>query len=188
MSKRLNPKSPKYGANKYMITKDELENNLNRVHEWIRAADNKVSILLALEGIVITLLLSDSLASYAKSFQYNCWNIVFIIASLVLLFISAYKAVLAIIPRLSRKRKKLSLFYFGDVAEMDLKEYKKAIKELDESEYVEQVIEQIHTSSIIATSKHQHFRNSIIALSLSFLLLVASWALQFLPLWLIKTI
>ena len=119
-----------------MITKDELENNLNRVHEWIRAADNKVSILLALEGIVITLLLSDSLASYAKSFQYNCWNIVFIIASLVLLFISAYKAVLAIIPRLSRKRKKLSLFYFGDVAEMDLKEYNKALKELDESENV----------------------------------------------------
>ena len=154
-----------------MIDKNDLENNLNRIHEWIRAADSKVSILLALEGIVITLLLSDGFTDYVKGIQYNYWNTIMVIASLVLLFVSAYKAVLAIIPRLKRKKKKASLLYFGDVAQMDLKAYEKAMKEMSEDEYVEHLLEQTHISSAIATSKHKHFKDSTLALVWSFVFL-----------------
>ena len=163
-----------------MIDKNELENNLNRVHEWIRAADNKVSILLALEGIIITLLISDSVSSLVGGFQYGCWSTTLFVAGFVLLFVSAYKAILAIIPRLKRGKKEPSLIYFGDVANMDLKTYEGEIRKLSEKDYESQLLEQIHISSVIAASKHKHFRDSIITLAFSFLLLTAVCLLRFL--------
>lgn len=169
-----------------MITKDELENNLNRVHEWIRGADNKVSILLALEGIIITLLISDSISSVISDLRYGCWSTILLIAGLVFLFVSAYKAIMAIIPRLKRGKKPLSLLYFGDVACMDLQSYEEKMRKMSEKDYEDQLLEQIHISSVIASSKHKHFRDSIIALSLAFLLLTAVYLLRFLPLWLLK--
>lgn len=168
------------------MNKTDIENNLNRVHEWIRAADTKVGILLALEGIVITLLLSDAFTNSAKSLHFNCWTTIFIIASIVLLFVSAYKAILAIIPRLKRGKKKGSLLYFGNVADMELKAYEKAMKEMNESEYIEELLEQTHISSKIAASKHRHFRDSIIAVSLSFVLMAIVWLTQLSPIWLTK--
>lgn len=170
------------------MDKTDFENNLNRVHEWIRGADNKVSILLAFEGIAITLLLSDVFTDYAGTLKLNCLNTILIVASLVLLFVSAYKAILAIIPKLSRQKRKGSLLFFGSVAEMELKSYENAMREMKEDEYVGQLLEQTHISSVIASSKHNNFRDSIIAASIGFVLLGIVWLVQFLPLWLTKTI
>jgi len=158
-----------------------LESNLNRVQEWIRAADNKVSILLAIEGILITLILSDSMLAYVKTIQQNSFTITILIGSLVFLFVSSYKATLTIVPRLSRKNMKASLLFFGSISTMELKDFDKKIKEMDEKQYINQIIEQIHISSIIASSKHHNFKDSVIALSVSLILLGAAWFTQFYP-------
>lgn len=50
-----------------MIEKNDAEKNLVRVHEWTRAADQKISIFLAFQGVLLTLLFP----MIFKSFQIS---------------------------------------------------------------------------------------------------------------------
>ena len=57
-----------------MLTKNDLETNLERVHDWIKSADQKVSIFLAFQGVVLTLLFSSIFSWWDKifsSFQFR---------------------------------------------------------------------------------------------------------------------
>ncbi|MHB8579148.1 MAG: Pycsar system effector family protein [Ignavibacteriaceae bacterium] len=145
-----------------MLEKSDLELNLNRVHEWIKAADQKVSIFLAFQGVVLAILFPSVFSWVIRHWK----NIPFMLQSLlivgiILIAYSIYKSAMSIIPRLSKDEKK-SLTYFGDIAEFKIEEFKRAIEELGEKEYEEELIEQIQISSIIAKRKHSQFRSALI--------------------------
>jgi hypothetical protein len=59
-----------------------------------------------------------------------------------------------------------------------LKDYKKKVRETNEKEYEEELINQVHISAVIAKRKHQEFRDSIIFFLVGMGLLVAIFFIQ----------
>ena len=48
------------------ITEDELKSRLDRVNSWINNCDQKASILLAVEGVVLTILCTSDYISLIR--------------------------------------------------------------------------------------------------------------------------
>jgi len=163
-----------------MIDKNDIENNLNRVHEWIKAADQKVSILFALEGIIITFIFTDVVIWVKRTIETGrCYSVIVGIGGGILLLFSVYKAVVAIMPRIKRKNNGGSLLYFGDIAKMKLSVFKERTRKVSKEKYEEQLLEQIHASSVIAASKYTHLKDSIWSLLLGMILLMAAYVIQY---------
>jgi len=142
-----------------MLKITELENNLLIVHEWIKVADQKVSIFLAFQGIVLTMLFPGTFSWVVQNI--SCFNFIFIILSIGLILIGFYKSISAIIPRLTKDDKKKSITYFGDIAKFDLAKFREAVKKISKEQYEDELIEQIHISSRIAIKKYSQFRGAI---------------------------
>jgi hypothetical protein len=161
-----------------MLSKNDLETNLERVHEWIKAADQKVSIFLAFQGVVLTLLFASIFSWATENLKtLPCKRLLLFVSGTILIGYSIYKSTSAIIPRLAKDKKKKSITYFGDIAKFDFGDFKRAIKETSADEYQNELIRQIHISSKIAARKHYQFRDAIflffggiVLLMLSFLL------------------
>lgn len=161
-----------------MLAKNDLETNLERVHEWIKSADQKVSIFLAFQGVVLALLFSGIFSWATENLKdLSCKNLLPFISGIILVSYSIYKSTSAIIPRLAKDKKKKSITYFGDIAKFDLGDFKKAIKETSTEEYENELTEQIYISSKIATRKHSQFRDAIFAFFGGMILLMLSFLL-----------
>jgi hypothetical protein len=141
----------------------DLEQSLQRVHEWIKAADQKASIFLGFQGVIISLLFSDIFYWLKGNMsQFSFYDVLFLISGIVLVGYSLYKSVSAIIPRLKNHNGKKSLTYFGDIARLELEDFRKKIKSVSGADYENELIDQIHISSKIAVRKHYQFRDSVI--------------------------
>lgn len=158
------------------MNKNDYENNLDRIHEWIKSADQKVSIFIAFQGVILTLLFSDIFLWVKRVIQNLSFiEVLTITSGVVLIGFSIFKSISAIIPRLKNHKGRKSITYFNDIAGMDLKEYKKRLKETNDGEYEDELINQIHISAIISKKKHGEFRESIITFILGFSLLLLSF-------------
>lgn len=147
------------------------EKNLNRIHEWIKSADQKVSIFIAFETVLIGIILQKLITiNFTKS---ACVTIIFI-AGVVILIWSLLKLIMGIIPRTGKKLPK-SITYFEAIALMDLGDYKKFVLESEDATYLNEIIEQTHISSKIASKKHSLFREAVLLFILSFILISASY-------------
>jgi len=157
----------------------DLEQNLQRVQEWIKAADQKVSIFLAFQGAVISLFFSDTLNWLKVNLNQLSWLLATLsISGVVLIGYSVYKSVSAIVPRLKNHSGKKSLTYFGDIANLELNDFKKKIKGMSDADYEDELIEQIHISAKIAARKHFQFRDSIIMFFLGMFLLALTFIMN----------
>ena len=139
-----------------------LEKNLTRVQEWIKAADQKISILFAFEGVMITLF-SVPIFQWLGShwFLFSFLSTLTCVASFFLLSWGFIKLIFSLAPQISRTYDKKSLIFFGDIAKVSLQEYSVAVDEMTEVQYREDLIEQIFTSSQIALIKHKSFKESL---------------------------
>jgi len=157
----------------------DLEQNLQRVQEWIKAADQKVSIFLAFQGAVISLFFADTLNWLKVNLNQLSWLLATLyISGVVLIGYSVYKSVSAIVPRLKHHSGKKSLTYFGDIANLELNDFKKKIKGMSDADYEDELIEQIHISAKIAARKHFQFRDSIIMFFLGMFLLALTFIMN----------
>lgn len=156
-----------------MLVKEDLLHNLTRTDDWIRAADQKVSIFLAFQGVVLTILI-PVLASWIKEnyLIISCWQFYILGVGTAMVIAGIFKSTLAVIPRLKNKSHKKSILYFGHIAQFDLADYKKKISEISDDQYLDEVISQTYVLSIIALKKHQHFRGSILLFLIGLLLLL----------------
>jgi predicted CopG family antitoxin len=155
-----------------MLTKNDLESNLIRIHEWIKSADQKVSIFLAFQGIILALLFINVFSWIIKNLiDFSCINLFLFILGIILVAYSIYKSLSAIIPRLNNGKKRKSIIYFGDIAKFDLDDFEKKVQEMSNNEYEKELIRQIHVSSKIAVQKHSQFRDSIFLFLLGMILL-----------------
>ena len=161
-----------------MLTKSDLEVNLGRVHEWIKAADQKVSIFLAFQGVVLTILF-PTVFSWLMRHWVGLQSILqfLLIVGTILIIYSLYKSAMAIIPRLNKDEKRRSITYFGDIVKFKLEEFKNAIDLMSEKEYEQELIDQIYVSSFIAKRKHLEFRLALIIFFCGMLLLALSYLL-----------
>ena len=96
--------------------------------------------------------------------DYFLWHEYFIflcIVSSVLLLYGTAKSIFTIMPKLKNHHKK-SILYFRDISSMSVGDFKKKIGNLNEEEYEDCVLEQIHILSCVATKKHEQFRAAIL--------------------------
>lgn len=147
------------------MNKPELEENLTRVQDWIKSADEKISIWLAFQGVFVTLLTPYLFTStfFVRLFAFCSSQILIFVSVIVFIGYSIFNAVSALIPRLKNNTGKKSLIYFGDIASLDLEEFKKELKSYSESDYEEDLKKQIYISSKISSKKHKLFKDSIIS-------------------------
>ena len=145
------------------MNKDDLQYILSRNDEWIRGADQKVSIFLAFQGVVLTILLPGLYSWFSENyFILPCETLYLSGLGLVLMFFGIIEAAGVIIPRLNNTSPKKSFLYFGDIAGKDLSEYKKELNLVTNEKFEDELINQIHMLSKISTRKHRHFKYSIV--------------------------
>lgn len=155
---------------------DELEKTLNRIHEWIRAADQKISIFLAFEGIIITLItLPVSSWVKGKYLLFDSIILSLLYFSFSLLTYGFIKILFALSPVLRQKQGD-SFTYFGDIAKVKFESYKNRINKTTQKDYKNELLEQIHIVSKIANRKHLNFRDSLLLFCLGILFLLSSIA------------
>jgi len=162
-----------------MISNEYLEKNLQRIHEWIRSADQKVSIFLAFEGVVLSFLYTIT-----KRFVENKSNSLdgifysLLVTSIVCFGYSLLKLCFSLISRTKNtSKKKKSISFFGDIASLSEPEFKKIIKKSNNDTVGDDLVSQIYVSSVIAAKKHKIFQESLylLFLSVSFLILAFSY-------------
>ena len=166
-----------------MLKNDELERILNRVHEWIRSADQKISIFLAFEGILV-ILVAPSVVKCLQFTVHACHPLYFLLLCIGtgLILYSLYKMIFeALMPRVSHTLTTRSVLFFGDIASFKLADYHKLLEEIDDNEMNADFVSQIHASSIIASLKHTKFKEAVTSASIGFgLILLGIFALYFL--------
>ena len=156
------------------MTADQLEKVLEQTHEWARAADQKVSILLAFEGVFLLLLIEKITSAINKAF---CdLSVSYTLGYLVVLFFfvfSIIKSAYVILPRLKHDHKKNSPIFFGDIAKISFTSFKENIFALDQEKFKKELVKQIYACSKVAKEKYTAFIDSFSLLFISATL----WAL-----------
>lgn len=158
-----------------------IDNYLNETHsqiiDWIGKCDTKASIVIALIGVVMPVLIScdtihaktehivKSFISYYKNPIPNVtidWLGFTIIASeivcVILLVVSLWFLFNVIISRskISNENSK-SLIFFGSISDCDLEKFIDKVGKMSDEAYMKDKEEQIHTCATICTKKHNNY-------------------------------
>lgn len=156
------------------MTRAELENSLSKIHDWIRVTDQKVSVWLAFQGLVIGIsrpyILPEHFLAYF--FSSDAWLKVILIAGVVTLLLSLAKTILVLLPRLTKSRRKYSILYFKDICDMGMREYKRRVQRNTDRDLKEDLETQIYTCSVIASRQRSLFSDSIVYFVIGFSLIL----------------
>ena len=149
---------------------EDLLNQLSRSEEWGRSADIKIGVILAFDGVLML-----TAAKHALDVMFNLSNpkyiIVACVIALVLLVWSVWKALWGITPRLFHYQERKSLLYYFDVKEMTLADYKREIGRLTEAKYKDELVHQIHALANVVSRKMVCFRDSVLLLATSLVIM-----------------
>jgi hypothetical protein len=132
---------------------------LDQVNNWIRFADAKASVLLAVSGVLGGLLLSRPASTDGRlaTVHTALWG-----AALVAVTLSALISVAVLLPRLKvRRAGPASLIYFGDIARQFRRRHAEFVAAFrraasDPQVMREEVAEQIWANSVVARRKFRH--------------------------------
>jgi len=155
-----------------LIQKIEIaERNLERSHNWVRSVDQKagftitvVLALLAASFSVVDIATKVSLA--AIDHDGYLWIVALIIIALFLIYffriIQALWSLRQVVrPRTDLKGYPSSALYFGSIAEMKLDLFKQCLTEYDEESILDDICNQTHISSVIASEKSAKFNDAL---------------------------
>jgi hypothetical protein len=143
------------------------EKNLERITAWISASDTKTGIVLAFQGGMVAFL-STKGKEVADIFHVNgLASETSVLAVLLLMFTifllwSVCTAFKALYP--DTKLREPSPFFFGSIAVMGQEKYKQTMQLLTEEKMEEELNNQVHINSEIASNKFKNVRVSIKAL------------------------
>jgi hypothetical protein len=145
------------------MKKEELEKSLDRVNHWIIAVDQKISIAIAVIVGFLTLSIKPTSELLLASWQkISGIDVALLVIAMLLIVVGAFKLFLSISPRVRSKSK--SLLYFGTISNLSLKQFKKSLANSKNSTYEIDLIEQIHTNSIIAKKKYSHYKDALLVI------------------------
>lgn len=154
------------------MKEEQLESNFQRVQEWIKSADDKVSILLAFDGVFLLYFVEKILQRLLSAYQAGSPYVASAYALALALFAwSIFKCLWVVYPRLRHRQVKGSLLYFRDISAMSYEVFSKDVDAMNVKSYKEALKQQIHACSLIAHKKFTAFKDAITLTVISFALL-----------------
>lgn len=138
-----------------------LEGSLARQLGWIAAADAKTGFVFAVATAMLGLL-----ASAAP--KYGDWTVLGVTLTAIaatLLLASLACVTAAVFPRTDGP--KLSLIFFGGIAERDVDQFRSDAQNASEETYEEDLVQQCHINAQIATVKYHWVKWASILLAVS---------------------
>lgn len=153
------------------LSPENLERILDRVQNWISSADQKISILFGFQSLSITIG-GPSLVSWLVNNLSRLSNLdlMLLVIGFILFFVGFSKSVICLVPRLKNIHGQ-SITYFGDISRLKLEDYQKLISQVDTEYLSNDLIRQIHISSVIAKKKHEHFKDAVYSYLLALILI-----------------
>lgn len=140
---------------------------LDRNNRWIEVADAKAAAILAFSAGALRFLTEPAILTLRDAPQVlardaSLVRVGYLLLVMVLLCIVVVLGLFAVIqafhtlqPRVKRERPP-GVVFFGDIAGMSLRCFQQQIVSLSSADWHEQLIEQVHTTAVIAGIKHQH--------------------------------
>lgn len=139
-----------------------LQTELSRVSEWVQFADKKAGFLAIFYSAILGFLLVQKQDVFVHIFfhQNDEMYALLFLTLLSLIVVGMYFLFSAVAPRLDNGNTDKSLFYFGTVARMKIADYLQEAQKLTEDDARRQLLEQIHTNSVIANAKMDNIKKS----------------------------
>jgi len=185
--------------------RNELEARLDRVNNWVNNCDQKSSILLAIEGVVLTILCTSDYISFIRQQLifpiYNYYETgngmfsiintiqLFILAVMfILIFLSVFYSLQVIKGTIDTKLFKQSelteksLLHFSSISNKSFNEFKKDIVNQSEETVLNDLLSQIYINSSICDNKFKYHKKSVRCFCLFLFLLVLISFIQLLTL------
>lgn len=156
-----------------------LEKQLLSVHDWIKSADQKISITFALiNGVLIAISIPLVKLIFANiSLLNQPLLFILLVESVVLYILSEVFVLRALIPKVTSKDSKNSVLFFGSIAFLEPAEYRQKIAKLSKKQLEDDYISQITISSEIALKKHSRLTVALLTFSISILFVSAFLAI-----------
>lgn len=155
-----------------------LQNELIRISDWLKFTEQKFTFLSAYYGLWIAYI-SQNTKDIKKIFiESNYVNIFIFFLFIMTLILWIYFLFKVIFPNLKNISTNKSFFFFWHISSMKILDFIDEFKNLDTNEKEKQLLEQIHTNSVITYEKMNNivysfkvlFLNLILFLTLIFLL------------------
>ena len=161
----------KKNKEKKQINTEELNAILDRTIGFVENCDTKASIVLALFGVILTVIcasnITNSIGDIADKVKENvnsggCLYILCVIVAAIIMMISIIELLLVIGAKIDKTGLD-SKIYFRDISEnVNCCTYGSKIKELSEDSYIDDIITQIYINSQICTKKYERYNLAII--------------------------
>ena len=178
---------------KHLQEKKQLKNNtqciaeqievakylLNRVDGWINNCDNKVSIILGVSGVILTVIMtSEGIKKIINIiykvihyiYEYNHLAFLYFVTfmfSMMMILYGLIRFIMVIIARINERKYKQegliinSIVFYGTIARRKFKTFQEEYFNLSEKEVLNEILSQVYINSLIAEEK---FKNYNIAL------------------------
>ena len=153
---------------------------LERMDSWINSSDNKVSVLIGIIGVVLTVFITSEYINCFGAFiktrisdvinGKNTTSFVFLVCIGITFFLagmSLYHIVKACIARIDEKKYKQdklmtnSNLFFGTVVNTEYKEYFKDFVMQNGDARLNDILSQVYINACIAKQKHLHYNKAI---------------------------
>lgn len=184
------------------ITEDELKLRLDRINSWINNCDQKASILLAVEGIVVTILCTSDYISWIRQklifpiyYYYETRNGEFslinaiqlcLLTVMLVLIVSSIFYSLQVIkgttdPSLFKQSglTEKSLLHFTFISSESFNNFKRATINQSNESMLNDLLSQIYINSSICTTKFKYHKKSVYYFCWFLFLLVFISVIQF---------
>lgn len=148
--------------------KEDAYKSLDITNSWIASLDNKASIMLAYLAVMIGFVVSHGfpvLLSRSECCEFDFSNvikIIILVALYITLSVSVVLQFLALKARTKKTNSNHSLLFFGEISEMSLNDYKSRILNRTEEGLIKDILEQIHTNSIICSRKCKLYNSGLV--------------------------
>lgn len=144
---------------------DFLQKELSRVSDWVTFSNRNSVFILGVYLGVLSYLVSNNNSILEQLFNLqNFWLLGYfflLIGAFVFWLLGIYHTLRSFFPRLNNISTDRSLFYFGHVSQIKPIDYIKAFEKMTITDAKKQILEQIHTNSVIADAKMKNVQVSI---------------------------
>lgn len=156
---------------------EEAQNSLDRINGWITSCDTKAGTILALVGVLLTLIFTnDGLATMYGVCQKvlppkTFCVIIFILlfgASAVMLFYGIAHLIFSLVAKIDSNVYNEpglvtdSILFFGSIAKRpSYQVFQRSVLNIEKKEYLMDILSQIYINSQIANKKHEYYNRGI---------------------------
>ena len=156
------------------FTVEIAQDTLDRIIGFINACDTKVSIILAIFGIIVTIIFTGNISIIENlkniindSKNIKCLSIFLLLISIVIFLYGLIMLFMALYANIK------AIIYFKDISlSEDYEAYKQKIKNMSSENFLDDIIKQIYKNSMICSKKYERYNLGIKCSTLGFILFI----------------